>query len=742
MAHFKSIIATTIFTTLHGMAMAQDTDDSLAIQRKKYVRELQPIEIRSLRASANAPFAKTDISGKEIEQQNLGQDLPILLQQTVSTVVTSDAGAGVGYTGMRVRGSDATRINVTLNGIPVNDAESQGSYFVDLPDLASSTSSIQLQRGVGTSTNGAGAFGATLSVSNMEQMQQAGAEVNISAASFNTQKYTLKAGTGLLDNGWSFDVRLSKISSDGYIQRSASDLKSLQVLTSWQINEKTKFRFQVLSGTEKTGQAWDGVPQDSLATNRRYNELGLKSNGTYYSNQTDNYVQTYYQAFLDHNFNAHWSGHVGLFLTRGKGYYEEYKQGQNFSDYGLPNFTTTSDTLRTTDMIRQLWLDNYYYGGVYSVDYTRHNTLVTFGGAITQYTGTHYGIIKWAEYGVPDNYKWYTNDAQKNDWSNYIKLQQTINKHLTLYADLQLRTVSYFMNGFEENLTLRPAVNYNFLNPKLGANYMLHNEQYNKQRIYASVAMASKEPNRDDFQASPTQLPKPEKLTDIEAGYEINRKKWSASANVFYMDYKDQLVLTGQINDVGAYTRTNVDKSYRAGIELQGSYKAKKWLQLNGNVSLSKNKIKSFTEYIDNWDNGGQDAVAHKNTDIAFSPDVVAALDIKLLPFQHFFKLYPGQHVELDFLGKHVGRQYLDNTSNKARSIADYSLLDFRARYVLQIKHGRELSLTFAINNILNRKYESNGYNYSYINGGNLTTSNYYFPQAGTNIWGGIGLKF
>jgi iron complex outermembrane recepter protein len=742
MAHFKQITFTVILAATSGVALAQVAEDTLATQQKKFVRELQPIEVRSLRVSGDAPFAKTDISGKEIEQQNLGQDLPMLLQQTVSTVVTSDAGAGVGYTGMRVRGSDGTRINVTLNGIPVNDAESQGSYFVDLPDLASSTSSIQLQRGVGTSTNGAGAFGATLSVSNMDQMQKAGAEVNISAASFNTQKYTIKAGTGLLDNGWSFDVRLSKISSDGYIQRSASDLKSLQLLASWQINEKTKFRFQILSGSEKTGQAWNGVPQDSLSTNRRFNELGLKSDGTYYNNQTDNYIQTYYQAFLDHNFNAHWSGHVGLFLTRGKGYYEEYKLGQNFSDYGLPNFTTASDTLRSVDMIRQLWLDNYYYGGVYSIDYTKHNTLITFGGAVTQYTGTHYGVIKWAEYGVPNDYKWYSNDAQKNDWSNYIKLQQTINKKLTLYTDLQLRTVSYFMNGFRQNPTLHPTVNYNFFNPKIGANFMLQNEKNNKQRIYASLAIASKEPNRDDFEASSTQLPKPERLTDFEAGYEINKKRWTASANVFYMDYKDQLVLTGQINDVGAYTRTNVDKSYRAGIELQGLFKAKKWMQLNGNISFSKNKIGSFTEYIDNWDNGGQEAVAHKNTDIAFSPNVVAALDIKLLPFQHFFKFHPEQHVEFDILGKHVSRQYLDNTSDNARSIADYSLLDFRARYVIQIKHARELSLTFAVNNILNRRYESNGYNYSYINGGNLTTSNYYFPQAGTNIWGGIGLKF
>lgn len=738
---FKPLLLSLSVCATALQATAQTSVSDIApVAKPKPITQLLPIEVLSLRAGNNSPFAKTNIGKDDIARHNLGQDLPMLLGQTPSAVVTTDAGAGVGYTGLRIRGTDGTRINVTLNGIPVNDAESQGTFFVNTPDLASSAGSIQLQRGAGTSTNGAGAFGATLSISNMEQMPAAGAEVNISGGSFNTQKYTLKAGTGLLNNGWQFDVRLSKISSDGYIRRSASDLKALQIVAGWQVSANTKLRFHVMSGSEKTGQAWNGVPQDSLKTNRRYNELGLKADGSYYDNQTDNYGQTYYQAFLDHNVNSHWSLHTGLFLTRGKGYYQEYRLGESFSSYTLPDFITPQgDTFTSTNMIRQLWLDNYYYGGIYSVNYTRGKLQATFGGAITQYKGLHYGYVKWADYGVPDDYRWYRNDAQKNDVNNYLKAQYAASSRLSLYADLQLRQVSYFMNGFRKNADLRPSANYSFFNPKAGFNYMLQ-QQGSSQRVYASVALAGKEPNRDDFEANTAQLPKAEKLMDVEAGYEISRKQWSAAANLFYMGYTNQLVLNGQINDVGAYTRINVDKSYRSGVELQAAVQACRWLRLSGNLTLSQNKISNFDEYIDNWDNGGQDIVHHSKTDIAFSPRSIAATDIRFSPFRQLGK-YNNQSVELDLLGKFVGRQYLDNTQNKARSIADYSLLDITARYMIRLPRLKELSLSIAVYNILNRKYESNGYNYSYINGGSIAMSNYYFPQAGTNFLAGIGVK-
>lgn len=742
MAHLNPLKLVLFFSALATfiMVQAQEKDSSEIPQNIPLL--LKSIEVRSIRTDAKSPFTKTNIGQKDIELQNLGQDLPTLLQITPSAVSSSDAGAGVGYTSLRIRGTDGTRINVTLNGVPVNDAESQGTFFVNLPDLASSTSSIQLQRGVGSSTNGAASFGATMSISNMDQKDLPSGELSMSAGSFNTQKYTLKAGTGLLQNGWKFDVRLSKISSDGYILRSASNLKAAQAIASWQINPQTKFKFLVLTGDEKTGQAWNGVPQDSLKSNRRYNELGQKADGSYYDNQTDNYQQTYYQTFLDHNFNKHWSGTIGLFFTRGKGYYEEYRIGENFKNYGLSPFTTSAgDTFTKTDMVRQLWLDNQYYGGIYGIQYVQNKTMINFGGSIAQYSGLHYGFVKWAALGIPADYNWYRNDAMKNDFNQFVKWQYHLNPKLTVHADVQARVVSYFMNGFRKNPNLNPSVNYSFLNPKAGANYMLQDERNRQQRVYASFALANKEPNRNDFEASAAKLPKPEQLMNIEAGYEITAKKWNALANVYWMNYKNQLVLNGQINDVGAYTRVNVDKSYRAGLELVASAACTKWFKVSGNVTFAQNKIKNFNEYLDDYDNGTQQIVAHRNTNIAFSPNVIAAADFGFKPFVHF--RYGGlRALELNLLAKHVGRQYLDNTSDKSRSIADYSLIDLRLRYVWTIKEHSEILFTLAIYNSLNRLYENNGYNYAYISSAALVNTNYYYPQAGRNFLAGIGFRF
>jgi iron complex outermembrane receptor protein len=719
-----------------GFQAAGQATDSLA----KPVQNLPPVEVRGLRAGSNAPFAKTEISGKEIEKGNLGQDLPYLLQFTPSAVVTSDAGAGIGYSGLRIRGTDGSRINVTLNGIPVNDAESQGAFFVDLPDLASSVGSIQVQRGVGTSTNGAGAFGASMSVSALSQMERAGAEASLSGGSFNTQKYTVKAGTGLLRHGWQFDLRLSKLSSDGYIERSASDLKSLQFIAGWNINQKTSLKFTLLTGKEKTGQAWNGVPQDSLATNRRFNELGLKSDGSYYNNQTDNYQQDYYQLFLNHKFNGHLTANLGLFLTRGLGYYEEYRMGQSFESYGLPAFVSPSgaDTLLSTDLIRQLWLDNYYYGAVFSFLYEKNNTKLSLGGGYNEYQGNHYGYIKWAQYGVPADYRWYKLDSRKTDANLYVKAEQRFGRFI-LFGDLQYRNINYFIHGFRNNPDLRPSVTYNFFNPKAGLSYLIANTSLQKQRLYASFAIANKEPNRDDFEAAATELPSAERLYDFEAGYEISRVKWSAGVNGYYMKYKDQLVPTGKINDVGAYTRTNVPDSYREGIELMAAFKPAYWVSLQGNVTFSSNKITDFTEYVDNYDEGGQDTINHGTKDLAFSPNQVASVLVSFTPF-HKGSVAGG--LSLHLMNKYVGRQYLDNTSNSLRSIDAYDLTDVRLRFALPVKPFREFAATLAINNIFDKQYESNGYTFSYVYGQEFITQNYYFPQAGINFLAGITLKW
>ncbi len=726
----------------HQLHTEQDEDDTTAATRKadttKNAKELQPVEVRSIRASQNSPFAKTDIKKAEIARQNLGQDLPMLLQFTPSAVTTSDAGAGVGYTGIHIRGTDPTRINVTFNGMPVNDPEEQATYFVDIPDIASSTNSIQIQRGVGTSTNGAGAFGGTISISNLQQMDTAGVIYSSSYGSFNTFKNTLVAGTGLLKGGFQFDVRLSKISSDGYIQRSATDLKSMQFTAGWTPNERTSFHFLFMPGTEKTGQAWDGVPQDSLKTNRTYNELGQRANGSYYNNQTDNYMQNYYQLFADHKFSSCFTAHAGLFLTRGKGYYEEYKTGQAYSDYSLPNVISASgtDTTTTTDLIRRLWLDNYYYGGVFSLQYVKNKTLLTLGGGWSQFENLSYGNIIYAlSGGVPDNYKWYQVDAQKNDLNIYLKAQQSFNK-LTLFGDMQYRNVAYFMNGFRNNPNLRYAVNYDFLNPKVGLSYQISNGTMH-QRAYASFAVGNREPGRSAFEADSAHLPKAERLYDWEAGYEVASKKFTAGINLYYMDYVNQLILTGQINDVGAYTPTNVSRSYRTGVELMAGYDAAKWLRLYGNLTLSMNKINKFTEYVDNYDSSAQRAVDHSNSDIAFSPNIIGAMTAAFTPFT-----FKNSNLGIDVTGKYVGKQYLDNSSRNDRSISDYNYFNVLVRYSFKTKMFKEVVASMSFNNIFGNLYQNNGYTYSYISGGATATSNYYYPQAGFNMLGGITVRW
>lgn len=740
-----------------GLASAQTDSASLN-------RDLVPVEVRGLRAGSDAPFAKTEISGKEIQKQNLGQDIPYLLQYTPSAVATSDAGAGVGYTSLRIRGTDNTRINVTFNGIPVNDAESQGTFFVDFGDLASSVSSIQVQRGVGTSTNGSGAFGATMSISNLQQMDKAGLEVNNSFGSFNTWKNTVKAGTGLLHNGLQFDVRLSRIISDGYRERSASNLKAMQLIAGWKISDKSSLRFMLMTGNEQTGQAWNGVHQaqldhDTAALNRHYqHNIGYmyftpqdsinlfysdprRNNYFTYDNQTDNYRQDYYQLFFDHKFNSGLSAHVAGFLTRGIGYYEEYKPEQHLEDYGLMPYVSPSgsDTISTTDMIRQLWLDNYFYGGVFSLLYTHKQTQVTFGGAWTQYKGDHYGFVNWAQVGVPNDYRWYLLHSQKNDLNFYIKAQQTIGKNLILFGDLQYRNVAYNIKGFRKNPTLEPNLSYSFFNPKAGITYLLKNTSTERQRAYASFAIANREPNRDDFEASPVDLPKPEQLYDIEAGYELNRLKWNAGVNLYYMDYKDQLIVTGKINDVGAYTRTNVAKSYRAGVELMAGAVPADWVRISANATFSQNKIQDFTEYVDNWDTWGQESVNHGTTDIAFSPNLIGGGSLTFLPFAHHSK---AKALELEVLEKYVGKQYLDNTSNEGRIINPYVLTDVRIRYSLKLYPFKEAGLTVGLNNVLNKLYESNGYTYAYIYNGKQYTDNYYYPQAGFNWLVALSLKW
>lgn len=695
----------------------------VAVAQLKDTIELLPVEVKAVRANATAPFAKTNISKAQIQRQNLGYDLPFLLNQTPSVVVNSDAGNGVGYTGIRIRGTDATRINVTLNGIPYNDAESQGTFFVDLPDFASSVNSIQIQRGVGTSSNGAGAFGATLNVSTNEVNKIAYAETNNSFGSFNTWKNTLKAGTGLLNNHFVADLRLSRISSDGYIDRAKSNLRSLYFSTAY-LSDKTDVRFNIFTGKEKTYQAWNGVSEADLKTHRTINYAGMERPGAPYDNETDNYRQDHYQLFFTQRFTPTLSFNTAVFLTNGKGYYEEYRAAQAYADYGM---TAPAAGVDTSDLVRQLWLDNHFYGTIFSLQHQSQKTTLILGGAVTKYDGHHFGKVIWAEKGLTSTNKWYNLNANKNDFNIYGKWQQDLFASLQFFADVQYRNVKYDLNGFRKNPGLVIDNNYNFFNPKFGLSY-----HKNSWLAYASYSIANKEPNRDDFEAGRENQPRPERLNDFEVGVENRKGKSTFGANFYYMKYKDQLVLTGKINDVGAYTRTNIGNSYRMGVELQGSSVLNPWLKAGGNLSFSKNKIRNFEEYIDDYDNGGQKRNAYRESDISFSPDVVGAATITLTPVNK---------LSLDLISKYVGKQYLDNTSNEHRKLNAYYTQDVRAVYSFAYNWLKNVDLTFQVNNVFNKKYEPNGYTFSYYSSNKLTTENYYFPMAGTNWMVGVNVR-
>ena len=690
---------------------------------------LQPVEVQAIRAGDKAPFAKTNLTQKDLQRSNLGQDLPFLLDQTPSVVVNSDAGNGVGYTGIRIRGTDATRINVTLNGIPYNDAESQGTFFVDLPDISSSAGSIQVQRGVGTSTNGAGAFGGTINLSTNELNKTFYAATNSSYGSFNTHKNNIQFGSGLLGHHFTIDGRLSSIRSDGYIDRAKSNLRSFYLSTAF-ADEKNSLRLNIFSGREKTYQSWNGIAENLLATNRTYNPSGTEKPGDPYDNETDNYTQTHYQLFYNHKFSSYWKASLAVFLTRGKGYYEQYKADQKFSSYSLPDYNDGTTLIKRCDLVRRLWLDNYFYGSIFSLQYQKNKTQLIFGGGYNAYDGKHYGDIKWAavQAAIPAGYHWYDLTAYKKDISLYGKWTNQWSNNWQSFIDLQFRDIDYSIHGFRYNPALEIHKKYSFINPKFGITYY-----QNGWQAYASYALAGKEPNRDDFEAGVAQQPKAELLNDLELGIEKKKSNYSFGATIFYMHYRNQLVLTGKINDVGAYTRTNIPTSYRAGIELQGKTKISNRVNLAANISFSENKIKDFTEYLDDYDNGGQQTKFYRRTTISFSPAVIAGGSINIIPVKN---------AEISLISKYVGRQYLDNTSQRSRSLDPYYLQDIRLSYLLESKLVKAANIILQLNNVFNKKYEPNGYSFSYIYGGNLTTENYYFPMAGFNFILGVNLQF
>lgn len=734
----------------------KEQDQNFIMTALSYMSE--EIIVSSIRAGDKTPTTYTNLESGTIQKINFGQDLPYLFNLTPSTVVTSDAGAGVGYTGIRIRGVDPTRTNVTINGIPVNDSESHGTYWVNMPDFASSVDNIQIQRGVGTSSNGAAAFGASINIKTNEVNKLPYAEINSSYGSFNTLKNTLKIGTGLIDKKFTLDARLSQISSDGYIDRSSSDLKSFYLSAAW-LGKKSVFRANVFSGKEITYQSWYGTPQCILEgtdsslnaySDRNYlsesqRENLFNSGRTYnfyeYENEVDNYQQDHHQLHFLHMLSQKLNFNLAAHYTRGKGYYEQFRSGDALSDYGLASVIFTNDTITNSDIIRRRWLDNHFYGGIFGLNFTNLKGLdVTLGGAANVYEGRHYGEIIWAEFASNSDIrqKYYNSYANKLDVSSYLKANYSLKK-ISFYADVQYRHIDYSFVGPEavngEIVDTKQTVSYDFFNPKFGLMYDF-NERHN---AYASFSMANREPTRDDFvNSTSASRPKHETLQNIEAGYRYKARKIMVNANYFLMSYHNQLILTGAINDVGAYSRTNVDKSYRMGVELESKVMISKKLFAAGNITLSQNKIPTFIEYYDDYDNGGQVAIEHTNTDIAFSPNLIAALGIDY----DVFGDKPGQSLNFNVTSKFVGKQFLDNTSNENRKLNEYYTTSLSVNYSRKTSFCKEIQLGLQVNNLFNYLYENNGYTYTYFYGGATTTENFYYPQAGINFMSRVVLKF
>ena len=688
--------------------------------------------VAATRASSTTPTTFQTISKEEIAKRNLGQDIPILLNFTPSVVSHSDAGAGVGYTGIRIRGTDQTRINATINGIPLNDAESHGVFWVNMPDFASSVDNVQIQRGVGTSTNGAATFGASLNFQTDTRRDEAYAEVHSGVGSFNTLRNTVKAGTGLLNNRFAVDARLSKINSDGFVDRAFSDLKSFFVSGGY-YGENHVLKLNVFSGQEQTYQSWWGLPESKLKEDRTDNYYT-------YENETDNYQQDHYQLIYTGKIGDNWKTNLAFHYTYGRGYYEQYREDDDFESYGLSPVEIGGEFIESTDIIRRRWLDNDFYGFVGSVNYISDSGQwdVIISGGANRYDGDHFGEIIWArvagDLNIRDRY--YDNNAVKDDRNIYAKATFEVSPGLNLFGDLQVRGIDYsFLGVNDDQRIVDGQESYTFFNPKFGLSYEKGDKTW-----YASFAVANREPTRSDFTDNPiTEVPKPERLNNIEAGIRARSGRFTYNANFYYMDYKDQLILTGQINDVGAYIRENVASSYRAGIELDGAFQLSKQWTLGGNIAFSQNRIDEFTEYIDDYSGSdfSQEAITYSDTDIAFSPNTVASAIIEFTPIKN---------LSINWLSKYVGQQFLDNTGNDARSLDAFFTNDIRLSYNVQPRFLKSLELNLLVNNIFNEMYEPNGYTFSYFvpgaSGRELITENFYYPQAGTNFLLGVVLKF
>lgn len=733
---------------------------------------LNALTVKATRAGEKSPFTYFTIKKEELQNGNLGQDVPYLLDATPSVVVTSDAGAGIGYTGIRIRGSDPTRINVTINGIPVNDSESHNVFWVDLPDLAASAEDVQIQRGVGTSTNGAGAFGATINLNSGQLNSNPYGEIVGGAGSFGTWKSAVQFGSGLLrtgnptggdsgqshtDNtGFTLDGRLSRIISDGYIDRAGVNLKSYY-LSAAHFGKKSSLRANVFSGHEITYQAWNGVPAQWVDDPelRRFNVSGTEKSGTPYDNEVDDYAQSHYQLIYNWELNRQWHLNLTGHYTRGLGFFEQYKADQAPSRYLLPA-PPCSDPAGGCryDYVRRRWLDNHFFGGIGALHFDSDDGRwqAAFSGGWNRYLGDHYGHIVWGENleGAEPNQPYYSGAGDKQDLNFFSKIHYNLSPRLHGFADLQYRQINYKITGTDNDLRETEVARiWHFFNPKAGLLW----DMGEGTTAYASFAVANREPNRSDFTDAPEGFqPRPERLYNTEAGLRYRSRGRALGINFYQMSYRDQLVLTGNINDVGDPIRINTPESYRLGLELTGTAQLNSKLTVEANATLSQNKIRNFTEFMDNWDTGTQEAIAHGTTDIAFSPNLIAYARLQYEVFN-----FSKQQLTLALSGKYVGRQYIDNTSNKNTVLDAYAIGGLQVRWVLKPSFAEELSFNLLINNLFNARYSSNAWTYRYrsddydarpddpyarLEGNGIYNLTGFFPQAGRNFLIGGTLRF
>lgn len=727
-------------TLLKDLTFVNDT--LLDVQLKPMAVITDDVIISATRAGDQTPLAYTNVGGDILEKRNSGQDLPYLLSLTPSFIETSEAGNGIGYTSLRIRGTDASRINVTIDGIPLNDPESQQVFWVDLPDLASSVDNIQVQRGVGTSSNGAGAFGASINIQTRGIENAPFAEINSSAGLFGTFKNNITAGTGMLKDRFAFQMRYSDLRSNGFIERTGSEHNSAFMNALYRTGNSL-LKANIILGKEHTGIGWWGVPEEMLTVNRRYNPAGeyTDENGItqYYDNESDNYTQNHYQLIYSLKMPGNLSLHSALHYTKGKGYYEEYKEDGSFADYGLPSVSIGGTTFSETDLIRRKWMSNDFYGLIYSLNYRNERIEASIGGGMNFYSGDHYGRIIWMRYpgALERDHQWYFNNGNKGEAGIYGKMSWSVSQKLSFFGDLQYRYIKYSLEGIDDDLkNIGQIHRFSFFNPKAG----LFLSIASNQEAYLSFSVANREPTRTDFKEASGDneaTPQSERLFDAELGYKLRFAKSSLALNMYGMIYKDQLVPTGELSNVGYPIMTNVKKSYRAGAEIIAGFIPFDFIAWDFSLTLSRNKIIDFTEhYIDYNTSDWSSEYKSKRlgtVDIAYSPSLTASSDISI-------KLVPV--IRLHFISKFVGKQYFDNTMNSERMLDPYFFNNVMIDLEPEIKHLKGASLQLLVNNIFNAKYESNAYGGNWFEDGAEKSWSYYFPQAGVNFMVKIGLKF